>query len=328
MTVAGRGPEPETRRIFAAYQNCNWEDANLTPALRSFGEVVRYDWHPPYDQYAADWHYGGKQRMNAEMLVRVVAAQPLDLFYGYLCGRHVFRGTIEAIRLLGIPRLGMSLDDKTHRYSVWEPTGWAGMVDIISAFDLTMTSDPTALGWYAEHGARAIYLPAGANPDLFRPEDIARDIPVLFVGKNYGRRAKIVGELADAGIEVTCYGQGWPNGPVTTEQMVSLMNRAVITLGIGETADPALLSLKGRDFEAPMCGACYMTQYNPELNDWYEVGTEIETWGGMADLIAKIRYYLGRPDEAEAIGQAGARRARREHTWRRRFEAALAEMGI
>jgi hypothetical protein len=317
-------------RIFAAYQDCNWEEANLTPALHSFGEVVRYDWTkstPPYDQYTADWHYGGKQRMNAEMLRLIVASQPLDLFYGYLCGRHVFRGTVEAIRLLGIPRLGMSLDDKTHRYSVLEPTGWAGMVDIISAFDLTMTSDPTALPWYAAHGARAIYSPAGANPDLFRPQDIERDIPVLFVGKNYGRRAEIIGQLADMGIDVTCYGQGWPNGPVSTEQMVTLMNRAVITLGIGETADPALLSLKGRDFEAPMCGAFYLTQHNPELADWYEIGTDIETWGGVPDLVAKIRYYTGRPNEAEAIRHAGARRAHRDHTWRARFERAFAEMG-
>jgi len=318
-------------RIFAAYQDCNWEEANLTPALRSFGEVVRYDWTkstPPYDQYAADWHYGGKQHMNAEMLRQIVASQPLGLFFGYVCGRHVFRGTMEAIRLLGIPRLGMSLDDKTHRYSVLEPTGWAGMVDIISAFDLTMTSDPTALPWYAEHGARAIYLPAGANPDLFRPQDIERDIPVLFVGKNYGRRAEIIGQLADMGIEVTCYGQGWPYGPVSTEQMVTLMNRAVITLGIGETTDPALLSLKGRDFEAPMAGAFYLTQHNPELADWYEIGTEIETWGELGDLAAKIRYYLGNQQEAEAIRHAGARRAHRDHTWRTRFECALAEMGI
>jgi hypothetical protein len=318
-------------RIFAAFQHFNWENHNLTPALKTFGDVVRYDWHPPYDQYDPGWHYGLKAAMNREMLCRVCDAhqeRPIDVFYGYLCGRLVFRGYIELLRVLGIPTLNMTLDDKTHRYSALEPTGFAGMVDIASAFDLCWTSDPTALDWYAAHGARAIYLPAGANPDVFAPVECARDIDVLFVGKNYGRRAAIVGRLAEAGIDVACYGEGWPRGAVTTPEMVALMNRARITLGIGETADPALLSLKGRDFEAPMCGAFYLTQDNPELAEHYAINLDIVTWRDMGDLVAKCRYYLARPNEAEYIRRHGAECARREHTWRARFEKAFAAMGL
>ena len=43
-------------RIFAAFQHFNWENHNLQPALEELGEVVRYDWHPPYSQYDAGWH--------------------------------------------------------------------------------------------------------------------------------------------------------------------------------------------------------------------------------------------------------------------------------
>ncbi|MCK9357086.1 MAG: glycosyltransferase, partial [Dehalococcoidia bacterium] len=217
---------------------------------------------------------------------------------------------------------------KTHRYSVLEATGFAGMVDIIGAFDLTMTSDPTALPWYTEHGAHAIYSPPGANPDVFVPRDCERDIPVLFVGKNYGRRAQIIGQLADAGIDVTCYGQGWPRGPIDTAGMVDAMNRAQITLGIGETADPSLLSLKGRDFEAPMCGAFYLTQRNEELFRHYAVQKEIVMWGTSFMLPHIVRYWLAHPEACEVIRHAAALRARRDHTWRRRFEAAFAAMGL
>ncbi|MFA5637256.1 MAG: hypothetical protein WC977_15270, partial [Anaerovoracaceae bacterium] len=107
-------------RIFAAFRHFNWEEHNLTPGLRAIGDVVRYDWHPPYDQYDPGWHYGLKQAMNRQMLERVARAheeRPLDLFYGYLCGRLIHRGYVEAIRMLGIPTLNMTLDDKTHRYS-------------------------------------------------------------------------------------------------------------------------------------------------------------------------------------------------------------------
>jgi len=317
--------------IFAAFQHFNWEAHNLAPALRELGELTWYDWHPPYDQYDTGWHYGLKGAMNQEMLRRVVTAHeaaPLDVFYGYLCGRLVYRGYITAIReVLGIPTLNMTLDDKTHRYSALEATGFAGMVDIASAFDLCWTSDPTALEWYEQHGARAIYLPAGANPDVFVPRECARDIPVLFVGKCYGRRAEIIAELQAAGVDVQAYGQGWPNGPVSTEAMVDLINRAAITIGISETADPALLSLKARDFEAPMCGAFYLAQANPELAAHYDIGGEIVTWQDVPDLADKCRHYLAHPQEAEDIRHRAAA-GRMRHTWRRRFEDAFRALGV
>ncbi len=318
-------------RIFGAYQNFNWEEPNLTPALQSFGELVRYDWHPPYNQYDPGWHYGLKGAMNQEMLKRVGETHkqaPINMFYGYLCGRLVYRGYIEAIRMLGIPTLTMCLDDKTHRYSALEPTGFAGMVEVASAFDLCWTSDPTAVEWYESIGARAIYLPPGANPDVFQSEECERTIPVLFIGKNYGRRAEIIGRLKEQGIDVACYGQGWPNGPVSTAQMVRLMNHAQIMLGIGETADPSVLSLKGRDFEAPMCGVCYLTQHNPELEVHFTIGEDILTWHDERELIDLIRLLHNSPTYAQLLRHRAAETARAKHTWRHRFEAAFKKMGL
>jgi len=306
-------------RIFAAFRHFNWEEHNLTPALQTFGDVVRYDWHPPYNQYDPGWHYGLKSAMNREMLQRVDAAhkeQPLDVFYGYLCGRLVHRGYIEALRLMDIPTLNMTLDDKTHRYSSLEPT-----------------SDPTAVDWYEEHDARAIYLPAGANPDLFKPVECERDIDVLFVGKKYGRRESLVWHLEQAGIDVQTYGQGWERGPVSIVKMVELMNRAKITLGMGEAAD-GTISLKGRDFEAPMAGAFYLTQYNPELLKHDRIGCKgftpghIDTWENTTDLIDKCKYYLAHQQETEYMRHAAAKHAREHHTWRARFETAFEAMGL
>jgi hypothetical protein len=326
-------------RIFAAFQHFNWEEHNLTPGLQAIGDVVRYDWHPPYDQYSPGWHYGLKQAMNQEMLERLCAAHeqaPIDVFYGYLCGRLVFRGYVEAIRRLGIPSLTMCLDDKTHRHSALEPTGWAGMVDVASAFDLCWTSDPTAVAWYESIGARAIYQPAGANPDLFVPVERERDIDVLFVGKRYGRRESVLWHLQENGIHVQAYGQGWDqqnvvkhaHGPVSTPTMVELMNRATITLGLGETGDPALLSLKGRDFEAPMCGAFYLVQHNPELLEHYTAGEHLDTWADLGELARKCRYYLAHREDAERIRRQAAAHSRQHHTWEQRFRRAFAAMGV
>ena len=77
-----------------------------------------------------------------------------------------------------------------------------------------------------------------------------------------------------------------------------------------------------------MAGAFYLTQGNPELADHYEIGTEIVTWQNLGELVAKVRYYLAKPGDAEQIRHAGAARARESHTWRRRFETAFAAMGL
>lgn len=318
-------------RVFGGYQNFNWEEPNLTPALLSFGTLIRYDWHPPFDQYMDGWHEQHKANMNRALLGHVIKAhetEPLDVCFLYTSGRLIFRAYVWALTKGGIPTINMSLDDKTHRYGVLEPTGWSGMVDNASAFTLNMTNDPTAVAWYESIGARAIYSPAGANPDVYKPVDVKRDVPVLFIGKKYGRREQVIARLMDKGIDVRAYGAGWPNGTVSTEDMVSLINRSVVTLGIAETGDASILSLKGRDFEVPMNGACYLTQAHNELAEHYRVGEEIAFWQDEDELADKCRYYLAHPEEGEDMRHRAAIRARRDHTWRIRFERAFRAAGV
>jgi hypothetical protein len=56
----------------------------------------------------------------------------------------------------------------------------------------------------------------------------------------------------------------------------SVFRDSQINLGIG-FASPSftLTTVKGRDFECPGVGACYLTTYNWELPLHYELGKEI-----------------------------------------------------
>jgi spore maturation protein CgeB len=83
-----------------------------------------------------------------------------------------------------------------------------------------------------------------------------------------------------------------------------------------------------RDFEAPMCGACYLTGYSDEIEEFYEVGKEIETYRTEDELIDKTGHYLRNAASAERLRNAGLRRARRDHTWRHRFEKLFREIGL
>lgn len=44
-----------------------------------------------------------------------------------------------------------------------------------------------------------------------------------------------------------------------------------------------------RDIEAPMLGACYLTEFTPGLESMYEIGKEIEVFSSQEELIEKIK---------------------------------------
>ena len=220
-------------RIFAAFSNVNWEENNLKPALEHFGEVIRFRWNF-YDQYEPDWHFLQKMQMNHRMLETIRSAhneKSIDLFFSYVSGRIVFPGVIRSIREMGIPTLCLSLDDKAKFFGDLELTGFSGMVDIANAFTLCWTSSEDAIKKYESVGAKAIYLPPGANPDVFKPYDIPRDIDVSFIGQKYGQRISIIEEIRKRGIDVKTFGKGWRSGEIAQEEMIKLYSRSKITLG-------------------------------------------------------------------------------------------------
>lgn len=83
-----------------------------------------------------------------------------------------------------------------------------------------------------------------------------------------------------------------------------------------------------RDFEAPMSGACDFVEDQDELREFYDVGREIIGYTSREDLLDKVRFYLSHPHEAERIRRAGHERARRDHTWARRFEQLFQAIGL
>lgn len=82
-----------------------------------------------------------------------------------------------------------------------------------------------------------------------------------------------------------------------------------------------------RDFEALMSRSCYLTGHTEEITEFYEIGQEIETYRDPAELVDKARFYLQHPEKAERLREAGYQRARRDHTWKNRFQELLQKIG-
>lgn len=63
-----------------------------------------------------------------------------------------------------------------------------------------------------------------------------------------------------------------------------------------------------RMFEVTAMGALLLTDWSPNIAQLFEPGKEIVTYNNAADAVEKLRYYLGRPEELQAIASAGQQR--------------------
>ena len=121
------------------------------------------------------------------------------------------------------------------------------------------------------------------------------------------------------------------SGAIDDERYVALFGESRVNLGflvLGDTHRTLrpLRQVRLREFEATMAGGFYLTGWLDELEELYAIGREIECYRSTAELVDKVRFYLRDEPARERIRRAGFERARRDHTWVRRFESLFAEL--
>lgn len=170
-------------------------------------------------------------------------------------GRHISSSLLDELNRRGIWTVVMSMDDKHQFLYPCDANGMPHQLRVAAKADLYWTSWPLAVGIVNSLGGNGWFTPMGADPDIYRPITTARDLDVVFVGSCYGMRKEIVEKLQRY-FKVEAFGPGWPNGPVSIQESIHLYNRAKVVLGIGGVGPSlAIQTLKGRDFEVPMCSA-------------------------------------------------------------------------
>ena len=298
----------------------------IEPLERMGHNVYHFDWGSfGYSEYASDWEFEGKTIVNALMLDKLSKLHKevgIDLFIGYLSDRTTFPTVIDIVtNVLKIPSINFSWDDH-NKFELH--------TQIAPYFTLNWTTWKEAVEWYKDIGANALYLAGGSNPRMFKKlENIKKIYPVSFVGQNYGNRTLILKTLLREGLDLYVFGKGYKE--VSIEKMVEIFNSSIVNLGFAGGwggINEILKVVKGRDFEIPMSGGFYLTEYHEELEDYYEVGKEIETYRHIGELIDKARYYTNHPEEAEKIAERGHKRALQDHTMEKRFEVLFKHLGI
>ncbi len=329
---SGYPPKPEGGlHIFLAYYTSSWE--NILPlSLRPFGKVTTFDWRAHgFDDRQPDW-LNQRDRMNAVMLEAFHQAnrtEPVDVVIGYLSGYNTSPKTLQEMAQAGAVIFNFCWDDKLSFSGKKLGGRYTGPAGIAHAVDLNLTNSPDSLIKYAVNDSLALFWPEAAHPDVHRPYNTPFEFDVSFAGGCYGQRPSFIRKLAKHNIKVECFGHGWPNGPLPSEEMIKLYSRSRINLGFaGIGYSRKLMCLKGRDFEVPMSGGLYLTQNNPDLSLVFDVGNEILTYRNEEDCASIIQKLLADPDRAEKIRKAGRKRCLMDHSYHVRWSKVFRMAGL
>lgn len=105
------------------------------------------------------------------------------------------------------------------------------------------------------------------------------------------------------------------------EEYPLIIQQSIVTLGINRYpsyrhpfSNPDKYS-RMRDIEAPMMGACYLTEWTEGLEQLYEIGKEIETYSSAEEMIAKISMLRADTKKRKEMRYLAQKRSLQEHTF-------------
>lgn len=102
------------------------------------------------------------------------------------------------------------------------------------------------------------------------------------------------------------------------EDMFQVMRDSSIGLNI-HAAFAGQIANNMRLFEITGVGSLLVTDYKPNLSDWFDMKSEVVPYCSIEDCVDQVGYYLEHDDERAAIAEAGQRRTLRSHTLEKRI---------
>ena len=286
------------------------EYASFLPAIQSLGHEVRHleTWDPEqHPTYAS---------LNRGLLALADEWLP-DLIFTVQRDYELWIETLGLLAAKGIALATWITDDsfKFNHYSRF----------IGNYYDGVGTTYDYRLQDYKNAGIpNAMYTQWAANEEWLNAPRAANECKyqITFIGTQYGERAAQIDRLRKAGFDITCFGYGWPAGPVDTDAIPRIMRDSVISLNFssGFRSDGVhSRQLKARTFEVPGAGGFLLSEHAPSIEQFYRVGAEIDVFDGEADLEAKLAFYLSQPGLRNTMAQAAYERTRKEHLYRFRI---------
>jgi len=176
-------------------------------------------------------------------------------------------------------------------------------------------------------GARkVIFVKQAFDPSIHRPVTINNSDEksfgsnVSFTGTYESDRRNKLFYLADSGIKVRVWGNGWAkyvgqhptlqieNKPIYEEEYVKHICASKVNLCFLRKINRDLHT--SRSFEIPACGGFMLAERTSDHQELFEEDKEAVFFdiNDPKELLAKVRYYLEHDEERKAIAKAGRER--------------------
>jgi len=210
----------------------------------------------------------------------------------------------------------------------------------LSVFDAFFTNSKGVIHDLKEMGAKNVHpLYFAADPELFNPVNVNKDIDISFFG--YGSEfreewmttmiAEPSKQLPEANFSIGGMGFGIPLGNAHLignlppySAIREFCCRSKICLNITRWSHASVYaSATTRLFELAAFGACIVSQPYNGIEEWFDVGREIIVTTSKEEVIKNYEWLLSSVDDRQKIGERARQRILKEHTYCHRAEELI-----
>ncbi len=280
------------------------------------------------------------RQMNARLVKRVQTWNPDVLL--------VFRGGY--ITADSIESINRTTSCVTVNFYPDNPFGLASYpplsFDALLEYQIFLTRDRYFEQELKAAGASNVhYMPHGYDPVFYRP--FSRSAKVRdgfggdgsFVGAVYPFRTFLLVGLTEPGTDLRIWGrpnwktagtpwlqQRYRGGPITQDEKLKVYASSRINLNLQHPGG-SIFGLDERSFGIIGTGGFLLVNHKRDIEKYFELGEEVDTYRNREDLQQKIKLYLSQPEETAKMAHKAMERAQREHTHRNRV-ARLIDMVV
>lgn len=245
---------------------------------------------------------------------------------------HVSRATLTNLAELGAQTVAYCFDEPLFAMGARREAGLAAYGHRFATAPDRVAALPRPASWLRWAASPAAFEPRVELPEHWR-EALAG--AVVLVGRPYQRRVELVSGLAERKVPVVVFGHGWGGSPgletgpgagnpkvggaLSGPEMHAVLAGAGLVLTTGDWEGQALPMVKYRLLEAALCGAPQVVQRSPDLESYFELGSEVAAYDTVDELAEEALALLRDTTRAAAMAKRARARALREHTWSVRF---------
>lgn len=322
------------RGYYASRESTSYEFDSFVTCLRQMGHRVHHFDH-------MDLAAQGREEMN-DFFLSIVRGGGYDLVFIQTHQDEFLPEVLDEARAV-TPVLGFHCDDDWR----WQ--------DYSSKWAPHFTWAVTTYRHILEVNAQAfpnLRLTQWGCTGLHDGGRVEKDIPISFVGKSYGARVAQIDRLRrEVGLDAygrkvrppmtprlraqklaaRLTGMDWklPDRLLPDQAAVNgIWNRSRISFTPLDASTGECVQIKARVFDMGLSGTLMLATRTPQLDEFYEPGTEYVAFESMDECVEKARHFLANEPERRRIADAYRKRTEGEHLWEHRFRKLFVELGL